>query len=136
MDESSAFILAREEAWKNDREYGFGVFDVESGKYLGGVGLSFINRVHNCANLGYWVRTSAAGRGVASKAARLAARFGLEEIGLQRIEILAATGNLASQRAAEKAGARLESALLRKRLRINNQPVDARLYSLISEDLI
>ena len=134
VDEASAFILAREEAWKSDQEYGFGIFNVESEEFLGGVGLSFINRVHNCGNLGYWVRTSAAGRGVASRAARLAARFGLEEIGLQRIEILAAVDNLASQRAAEKAGARLESALLRKRLRNKGQPVDARLYSLVSED--
>lgn len=136
VDDASAFILAREEAWKSDREYGFGVFDAESGRFLGGVGLSFINRVHNSANLGYWVRTSAAGRGVASRATRLVARFGLEEIGLQRIEILAAVDNLASQRAAEKAGARLEGALLRRRLRIYDQPVDARLFSLVSEDLI
>jgi RimJ/RimL family protein N-acetyltransferase len=136
VDEASAFILARDEAWKSDSEYGFGVFDAESGRFLGGVGLNFINRVHNCANLGYWVRTSAAGRGVASRAARLAARFGLEEIGLQRIEILAAVDNLASQRAAEKAGARLEGIDLRKRLRSHNQPVDARLYSLVSEDFI
>jgi RimJ/RimL family protein N-acetyltransferase len=136
VDEASAFILSREEAWKSQNEYGFGIFDAETGKFLGGVGLNFINRVHNCGNLGYWVRTSAAGRGVASRAARLVARFGLEEIGLQRIEILAAVDNLASQRAAEKAGARLESALLRKRLRNKEQPVDARLYSLVSEDFI
>ena len=134
VDEASAFIMAREEAWKSDREYGFGIFDATSERFLGGVGLSLINRVHNCANLGYWVRTSAAGRGVASSGARLAARFGLEEIGLQRIEIFAAVDNLASQRAAEKAGARLEGTLLRKRLRTHDQPVDARLYSLVSED--
>ena len=134
IEETSAFVLSRAEAWKNELEYGFGVFDLTTGGYLGGVGLNFINRVHQCANLGYWVRTSAARRGVASSASRLAARFGFEELGLQRIEILAAVGNYPSQRAAEKAGA-LREGIVRKRLLIDGRPEDAVLYSFIAEDL-
>ncbi len=133
IEETTAFIMSREEAWKNDTDYGFGVFDVGTKKFLGGVGLNFINRVHHCANLGYWVRSSCTGRGVASSAARLAARYGLEHLGFQRIEILAAIGNLPSQRAAEKAGA-LREAVLRKRLLVKGQPQDAVLYSLVAED--
>jgi RimJ/RimL family protein N-acetyltransferase len=85
------------------------------------------------ANLGYWVRSSATKRGVASAATRLIARFGFRELGFQRLEIVAATGNGASQRAAEKAGATREG-VLRKRLLINGQPHDAVLYSLVAED--
>ena len=132
IEETTAFIMSREEAWKND-VYGFGVFDAETGAFLGGVGLNFVNRVHQCANLGYWVRTSATGRGVASSAARLAARYGLEKLGLQRIEIFAAVGNHPSQRAAEKAGA-VREGTLRKRLLVNDQPQDAVLYSFVAED--
>lgn len=51
IEETTAFICSREEAWKNDTDYGFGVFEVGTGKFLGGVGLNFINRVHNCATL-------------------------------------------------------------------------------------
>lgn len=133
VEETTAFVMAREEAWQNDEAYAFGVFDAVTGNYLGGVGLNFINRIHQCANLGYWVRTSATGRGVAPRATRLAARFALERLGFQRIEILAAVGNHASQRAAEKAGATREG-VLRKRLLINGQPLDAILYSLVAED--
>ncbi len=133
IEESTAFVMAREEAWKNDEAYGFGVFDAATGSYLGGVGLNFINRIHQCANLGYWVRSSQTGRGVASASTRLAARFALEQLGLQRIEILAAVSNHASQRVAEKAGATREG-VLRKRLLVNGQPQDAVLYSLIAED--
>ena len=134
MEETTAFVAAREGAWKNDEAYAFGVFDAVAGAYLGGVGLNFVNRIHQCANLGYWVRTSRTGRGVASRAARLAARFALERLGFQRVEILAAVGNRASQRVAEKAGAALEGTL-RKRLLVNGQPQDAVLYSLVAEDL-
>lgn len=133
IEETTAFIMSRAEAWKNDTDYGFGIFEVGTGRFLGGTGLNFINRVHNCANLGYWVRSSCAGRGIASSAARLAARYGLEHLGFQRIEILAAVGNIPSQRAAEKAGA-LREAVLRKRLFVKGEPQDAVLYSLVAED--
>jgi RimJ/RimL family protein N-acetyltransferase len=134
VEETAAFVASCEEAWKNGTDYGFGVFEVGTGKFLGGVGLSFLNRVHQCANLGYWVRTSCTGRGVASAAARLAARFGLEQLGFLRIEILAAVGNLPSQRAAEKSGA-VREGVLRKRLLVNGRAHDAVLYSLVGEDL-
>src|SRR5687768_13224572 len=132
QSETSAYVLSCESAWKSDSDYGFGIFEVSTERYLGGVGLNFINRVHQCANLGYWVRTLSARRGIASSAARLAARFGLVELGLQRIEILAAVGNIPSQRAAEKAGA-LREGVLRNRLLVAGQPHDAILYSLIAE---
>jgi ribosomal-protein-serine acetyltransferase len=133
IEETTAFIMSRAEAWENGTDYGFGIFDSETGKFLGGTGLNFINREHQCANLGYWVRSSCTGRGVASRAARLAARFGLEHLKLQRIEILAAVGNIPSQRAAEKAGATREG-VLRKRILVNGQPQDAVLYSFVAED--
>ena len=88
-----SFVMARAEAWKNEDEYSFAVVDAKTGMFLGGVGLNQVNRVHQLCNLGYWVRTSCTGRGIASAAARLAARFGLEELKLQRIEIVVATGN-------------------------------------------
>jgi ribosomal-protein-serine acetyltransferase len=97
------------------------------------VGINFINRVHQVGNLGYWVRTSAVGNGVASTGARLVAQFGFEQLGLHRIEILAAVPNVASQRVAEKVGA-VREGVLRKRLFIHGQSRDAVLFSLIYED--
>jgi ribosomal-protein-serine acetyltransferase len=133
IEDASAFIMSRDDAWRDKGEYGFAVCDVKTGKFLGGVGISQVNQTYKCANLGYWVRSSCTGRGVASSAARLAARFGLEELSLQRIEILVATGNQASQRAALKSGA-VREGVLRKRLLINGQQQDAVVYSLVAED--
>ncbi|HEX8140603.1 MAG TPA: GNAT family protein [Pyrinomonadaceae bacterium] len=132
-DESRAFIMSRDEARAKEEEYGFGIFDAQTLAYLGGIGINHIVREYRYANLGYWVRTASAGRGVASGAARLLARFGLEELGLERLEIVAAVSNLASRRAAEKAGAVFEG-ILRKRLWLHDQPHDAALYSLVAED--
>ena len=133
-EESAAFILSRREAGDGEEEYSFAVFDAERNLLLGGVGLNQFNREYKIANLGYWVRTSCAGRGVASAAARRVARFGLGELGLRRVEIVAAVGNGGSRRAAEKARARREG-VLRKRLLIRGESRDAVLYSLVAEDL-
>src|SRR5436190_23361255 len=132
IEETQEFIAARARA--DEEWYSFGIFDKDSGRFLGGVGLNFFNRVHQMANLGYWVRTSAAGRGVATRAARLVARFGFAQLGLHRIEILAAVRNVASQRVAEKVGA-LREGVLRKRLLIRGESQDALLFSLLPEDV-
>ncbi|HEU5236837.1 MAG TPA: GNAT family protein [Pyrinomonadaceae bacterium] len=132
--ESRDFIALRNASSQGDEWYSFAVFEKSTNVFVGGVGLNFINRVHQFANLGYWVRTSATGRGFATRATRMAAQFGFEQLGLHRIEIVAAVDNLASQRVAEKAGARHEG-LARKRLLIGGLAQDAMIYSLVSEDL-
>ena len=134
IEETEEFIASRTGADASEEAYSFGIFDKQTSKFLGGVGLNFFIRMHQMANLGYWVRTSAIGRGVASRATRLVARFGFEQLGLQRIEIIAAVPNIASQRVAEKVGAMREG-LLRKRLLIQGEPHDAVLFSLVREDL-
>lgn len=134
IEDSSAFILHCEEAWVKGEEYGFGVFDAGTGDLLGGVGLNQFNRDHKFANLGYWVRSSRMGRGVAPAATLLTARFGFEDLGLNRVEIVVAAGNVRSQRVAEKAGARREG-VLRNRLMIGGRLHDALMYSLTPADL-
>jgi ribosomal-protein-serine acetyltransferase len=134
IEESREFVSTRGKSAADGEWYSFAVFEKESGKFLGGVGLNFINRVHMMANLGYWVRSSSVGRGVATSATRLAARFGFEELGLQRIEIVAALENIASQRVAEKAGA-VREAVVRKRLLIRGESQDAVMFSLVPEDV-
>jgi ribosomal-protein-serine acetyltransferase len=134
IEESREFVSNRGRSAPGSEWYSFGIFEKESGEFLGGVGLNFLNRVHQMANLGYWVRTSAAGRGVATNAVRLVARFGFEHLGLHRIEILAAVENVASLRVAEKVGAMREG-VLRKRLLIRGESQDAVVFSLLPEDV-
>ena len=54
--------------------------------------------------IGYWLRTSLAGRGLMTAAVRLLTRHALTTLGYSRIEILADPANVASCRVAEKAG--------------------------------
>jgi ribosomal-protein-serine acetyltransferase len=105
IEESTEWVSHCDKSWNEGTEFNFAIFDLKAGNFLGGVGLNQINRLHQFANLGYWVRSTCTGQGVATAGVLLAARFGFEELSLARIEIVIAVENKASQRVAEKAGA-------------------------------
>ena len=67
-----------------------------------------IHPVYKFCNLGYWVRTSRHGRGIAGRAAKLIAQFAFEKVNLIRAEIVIAVGNSTSKRVAEKVDAHYE----------------------------
>ena len=110
------------------------IFEIKSGAFLGGIGLHHINKLDRCANLGYWVRTSRRGQGIAPAAVRFIAHFGFQQLNLNRLEIIVEVRNKASQRVAEKVGAKREG-LLRKRIWLAGAAHDALMYSLVAEDL-
>lgn len=134
-DESRQWLVFQEEQQRNGIEYACAIIDNASGQLLGTVGINQINRLHRFANLGYWVRTSATRRGIATAATCLLATFGLTELELERVEIVAAVDNHASRRVAERSGALLEG-ILRKRLRIHGRSHDAAMHAITTSDQI
>ena len=135
VEESWAWLESRADAWDKGTEYDFSINDSRSGQYLGGCGLNRVDSINRVASLGYWVRSSRTGEGVATTAVLLLVRFGFDELMLNRIEIMAATGNKASQRVAEKAGA-IREGVLRKRLIVHDNVHDVVMFSLIRDDLV
>ena len=114
--------------------YEFGLFNIDRTLLLGGIGINEINTQNNYANLGYWVRSSQQNKGIATRAIPIIARFGFHTLKLTRLEILILVGNEASAKVALKAGAHFEG-LIRHRLIQHGQPYDARLYSLLPQDV-
>ncbi len=133
IEDARAFLDARGGAYERDGECAFAIDERTTGRLLGGTGLNLIDRAALRANLGYWLRTSATGHGFATEAVRLLARWALVDSDFERIEIVAAEGNLASQRVAERAGATRET-LARKRLRVHGVQQDAYVFSLVRDD--
>lgn len=134
LEDSRSFIAKCNSDWELRQQYNFAIIDPEDKTLLGSIGLNRIDQAHKCANIGYWVRRSHTRRGVATAATRLITRFGLEELGLHRLELLIPRANAASQRVALKAGAALEGAL-RGRLVLADGVHNALLYSLVPGDL-
>lgn len=133
LEEAASFIAGSIENWSSRAEYDYAIFDVQSGKFLGGVALNLFNHHRKLANLGYWVRTGSQKRGVAHAATRLLAQTAFEDSDLNRIEIAAAVENYASQKTAEKAGATREG-VLRQLLHIGGRIHDAALFSFVRAD--
>lgn len=134
LAESQEWIRGCRDAWQTRTEFSFAIIDVRTNSLLGVCGLNFIDWASLRANLGYWVRTTAAGRGIATSAARLLAQYAFGELGLERLEIVAAVGNQASQQVAIKLGAQCE-ALARRRIRLRDVQHDALVFSLIRDDI-
>ena len=128
--ESEAWISQGPKNWKKGTQYNFAITDAATGEQVGGCGLNDIGEMNKRANLGYWVRSDKAGQGIAPAAARLLAKWGFEQLGLKRIEILVAVENARSLKAAEKAGAKKEG-ILRNRLDIHGNMHDGVMHSLI-----
>jgi RimJ/RimL family protein N-acetyltransferase len=133
LDDVRDFAAMAPQEWANGTGYHQMIVAEPDGALLGGIGITPINRTHMFANVYYWVRTSAAGRGAASQALRQLAPWAFAALGLVRLEIVMAVGNTASRRAAEKAGAVYE-ARLRNRLMMHGATHDAYMYSLIPSD--
>ena len=131
--EVEGYVVHATEEWTSESSYNFVIVDARDTTFLGSCGLTQVNRRHLFANLFYWVRTGQTGRGVASRAARLTARFGCEVLGLQRIEVVVEVDNIASLRAAAKAGA-VHEGVLRNRLNSRGAARNAVMFSFIPGD--
>lgn len=133
LQEAKDFIRITRARWEEGTLLAFVITDAKSGSVLGGLSLSHIHPVYHLCNLGYWVRTSRRGEGIAVRATRLAAQYAFEKVGLIRVEIVMAVNNAASRRVAEKAGAHYEG-ILRNRMVVGREIHDAHMYSLVPAD--
>jgi len=125
------YIAVAQARWEERTLFAFAI--TRDDEILGGCTLSSIHPIYRFCNIGYWVRTSKHGQGIAGRAAKLAVRFGFENLDLIRAEIVVAVGNEASRRVAEKIGAHYEGVLL-NRMVVGKSISDAHMYSLLPSD--
>ena len=133
MEEVHDFIAITRARWEEENLFAFAVTDAKTGSVVGGISLSHLHPVYHLCNVGYWVRTSRHGEGIAGRATKLATRFVFENAGLVRAEIVIAVGNQKSIRVAEKIGAHYDGILL-NRMVVGKSIFDAHMYSLIPQD--
>jgi ribosomal-protein-serine acetyltransferase len=133
IKETKDWLKKQGKEWKTGNAYDFGIYDAKDRSFIGGCGINAISKMGRHANLGYWVRTSRIGQGIAPAATRLLAKWGFDVLKLNRIEVVVAVGNEKSLRAAAKAGAKREG-VLRNRLILRDKAQDAVMHSLIPED--
>jgi RimJ/RimL family protein N-acetyltransferase len=129
VDAGRSWIEAQLSAFTTGKAFEF-VIVAQDGRFLGGCGLNQIDEENHRANLGYWVRSSATRRGVATTAVRQLVQWAFNRTTLVRLEVVVSTENTASLRVAEKSGA-LNEGILKKRLLLHGTWHDAVMLSFV-----
>src|ERR1051325_2093027 len=105
----------------------------DDGAIIGGASVYDIEALSARASVGYWVAAHARGRGVATHAVLLLARWAFTELGIARLQLTCGPDNAASQRVAAKAGFTRE-AVFRSHLPFKGGRRDTVVFSLLPED--
>jgi RimJ/RimL family protein N-acetyltransferase len=115
--DAQAYLLERYQSTHAGRIAPFAIVSsVKLDELLGSISILRLAWEDLRGEVGYWLAAEARGQGHATRAVRLISAWGFETLGLERLELLAATGNLASQRVAERAGY-VREAVLRSYMR-------------------
>jgi ribosomal-protein-alanine N-acetyltransferase len=106
-----------------------------STEVVGQIRLFHWSRVTHTAEVGYWLRRSSWGNGLASEALALTCRYGFRSMSLHRIQAKVVVGNDASRRVLEKVGFRLEGTA-RESARVARKWTDVWDFGLLRDELV
>jgi len=126
-------VSRAEQQWSSGTGAPFVIADAAENRPLGLLNLQFGDD-EDVASLAVSVFPDARGRGVATKALRLGALWGLRELGLARVVAEAAADNYPSIRAIEKAGFYREGTL-RAHCKTHGRRHDCVMFSLVPTDM-
>jgi RimJ/RimL family protein N-acetyltransferase len=140
MPWSQGYTLAKARHWCTkeafrdaEREAAFVIVPDRTGRAGGVIGINRADWEAGVAEIGYWIGPADRRHGYVTEAVRAVARHAFD-LGLYRLELLAATGNTASQRVAERAGFTREG-VLRKARPVPGGRADMVLFGLLKEEL-
>ena len=122
-----------DEQWRSGSGAPFVIADAADDSPLGLLNLQ-LGDDEEVAGVAVSVFPEARGRGIAPRALRLGAAWGLRELGLRRVFAEAATDNEASIRAIEKAGFQREG-VLRAHCKTDGRAHDCVMFSLLPGDV-
>jgi RimJ/RimL family protein N-acetyltransferase len=98
------YVARRAQEWACDERCSWAVAEPSSGALIGEVDLIRLAVDWRLAEAGCWVAAQWRGKGVAAAALGAALRFASSALDLRQVDYVHATGNLPSQRVAEKCG--------------------------------
>jgi len=124
-----AFVGTSLHAFKHGEDFGLLMF-TKKGEFVGGTGLHPRGgRDAPHFEIGYWVRTSAAGQGYATEAVKALLRYSLRKDRTHRIEIRSDPRNAASLRVIRKCGFRKEGLLRQVARGANGRFIDLYVFA-------
>lgn len=133
VDDMTSYTRNCVALYEQEKEVSFVIFLHD--RVVGRIGLHHMNMPNRSAAIGYWLAREATGTGVMSKSCVAIINFGFDEVGLNRIEIKAATQNTKSQAIPEKLGF-IKEGVLRQAEWVSGRSLDIVLYSMLQSEWI
>ena len=116
-----------------DKDYTFGVFSPDETGLIGSTGLH--TRIGaQVFEIGYWVASAHANRGLATEVAAALVKVAFEICKIERIEIRCDANNVASARIPEKLGFTLDATLRDRERNTNGELVGKMIWSLLARE--
>ncbi len=133
--EAAHFVRESIKAWRETRAYDYCIRDrqEEESLHLGNVSIWFVSRGFRTGEIGYWVRSDQASRGIATQATARLAQIGFDQLRMHRIVLRIAVGNRASERVAEKLNF-VREGILREELKVRGSWLDHTVYSMLDHE--
>jgi RimJ/RimL family protein N-acetyltransferase len=130
--EAQANIARAARAWEEGTWAVFRIADAPTDEVIGGINLRLGE--HDSAEISYFLRPSARGRGLATRAVRLVARWAFDELAIERLEVRVHPENAPSRQVAERAGFTREGVERASRAWPDGTRFDSIVYSLLRSD--
>jgi RimJ/RimL family protein N-acetyltransferase len=132
--DTTAFIRESVQAWKEERAWDYSIRSKDDLKrHIGNISFWTVSKLGKIAEIGYWVRSDEASKGVCTESVRLLLDETFNSMGYHKVVLRIAVGNDASDRVAEKVGFTREG-ILREELLIRGNWVDHTLWSLLDRE--
>jgi [ribosomal protein S5]-alanine N-acetyltransferase len=128
----SRWIGRYESGWADGTRAGFAVIDHE-GAPLGFAAFVELDGAAGEGEIGYAIDPRERGRGIATRSLELLTRWGLDDLGLERIELVIDVQNAVSARVAERVGYTFEGVLRSKHFK-ERQRSDMGIWSRLPTD--
>jgi RimJ/RimL family protein N-acetyltransferase len=133
--DARAYLLQRYDAVLAGTTAPFAIVHTVEQTLIGSISLMRIDSENRRGEVGYWLAREARGQGHATRAVGLICNWGVTQLGLERIDLLAATGNEPSQRVAERSGFTRE-ATLRAYMRGKDGQQDMVAFGLLTDETL
>jgi RimJ/RimL family protein N-acetyltransferase len=111
LEQTETHCREEQARWHAREEIDFCFFGRDSGSFVGKGGLHTIDWTVPKVEVGYWIRSSCVGRGIATEATAALVALARDHLGARRVELTCDARNAASRRVAEKSGFTLEGVL-------------------------
>ena len=103
------------------------------GRYIGGMGLNWIDRGNRACGIGFWLSEKFTGQGIVTRCCARLMDHCFDDLEFHRFVLEAATDNTASRAVAERLGMRLEG-ITKDREWLYDHYVDAALYAITAPE--